>query len=193
MRKLFTALLIITLGTNFVFGAVQLNRLIDKANKNFTLLERIKPNYPSVRDMVKQIGLLEKEWKEGIADYRRSTNQSRAHIIKLLRTSYLRQQKLLRVICSDLDMYSRDILLHFTDKLGEKKYNHITQEKYQNELMISKRDFIRAQKVFRQKHYNYSAHLYNRGIVVMAKLYKKLKLPFPSGYGVKISSSTNSK
>jgi len=124
---------------------------------------------------------LNKEWNSELSRFDQAPARKRAGILAQLNNTRKKFDYHLADLCNGLRVYSNDILADFTSRLkGSKKVP--AKENYSNALQVTRQEFSRAEKAFTNRQYQYSAHLYDRGILILRKTYKKLGWGSPAIY-----------
>ncbi|MDH5721038.1 MAG: hypothetical protein OEZ13_10580 [Spirochaetia bacterium] len=167
---------------SIIYAQPSIDRYKEKGNNHIRIIERIFKKYPINLKHKSDFEKIKSDWNETVKDLNLTQAKKRKEAQNRLKEIYKKVNKSLETICGILLSYGNDLILNFQRRLDEENSGTIDKEKYANRFQVSRQEFARAQKAFRNQQYDYSAHLFDRGIEILAKTHKALNWTVPPAY-----------
>jgi len=177
--KYLTFLFIISLFVSLSASSTYRNLHI-KSKKQFSLLERIYTKYPIEPQRREQLKNIRENWNNLEKEYQSQAGIKQKYVLRKMKSTYNDILFLMQNSSKTLESYSNDILSDITEKI--QKIEKAKFQKFIIQFSVSKREFQRAKKAYRHKQFYYSSHLFNRGIIILNKIYKELNWNIPIAY-----------
>ncbi|MDH5718108.1 MAG: hypothetical protein OEZ22_10770 [Spirochaetia bacterium] len=169
----------------FVFSNLQLNAStsIEKVKQNgeehIAVIERIFAKYTIAKKQKISFEKIKLRWNKNLKELDIVKKEKKSQTQKDTLTTYKMIKSSTKDVCSILAIYKRDLILNFKTRIENSKTD---KYEYVGQYRVSMQEFTRAEKAFRDNHYTYAAHLYDRGITILLNIYLKLNLALPPAY-----------
>lgn len=168
-----------------VYSSASFSRIQSKGNTYMAQLSRIYGKYPVRTEKITRLRLLEEKWILHIKNYERSSRSTRSESLQVLKKTYFDILTVMKSTADDMQMYSKDLVLDFTDRIHDVDTDSMTKKEYnyyyesRNHFQLAKQEFHRAHNAYLRKQYSYSVALYDRGIAMMRNTYTRLNWALP--------------
>ena len=164
--------------------------LTKKSQKKIKVIQLLNKQYPITRNKINLFDQLHNEFKTNSASYHRGNRLERRAALKELNVIYKKINIYTKKLCLDMKTYSEEIMIDFTDRIKDKKSEELKPKKYVNAVRVARQEFSRAESATRNLQFDYSAHLYHQGIVIMKKTYSRLQWSLPPAFQSKENNHT---
>ncbi len=154
----------------------------EKTETRLKLIKMIYDKYP-LQDGSSTAKKLQKNWNDLLYSYENNSSaKEKAKIFGLVKDQYTRVKKFIHYLCGHLEKYSEYIINEFGNDPRKKNLDLFQKDIYHNSYQVAKQEIHRAKVALRKGQYYYSAHLFHRGVRILARTYKKIEWETPAVY-----------